>query len=493
MKNLFYILAFVFCLPFMVSAQDAEPTLFADDLYKWSADIYFPQEIEFTLTALRRESAIASLELLVSYRGSDLLPIVIDPLTLTETDIGGVFRYIWTIPSVNPPRLFSPIRYEWTITNTNGATFQITESIEFVDHRVDWVKGNDLQSQVNLFHGNNQLDVNQVRQGIRATYNLLFAEADEKPLLTLLVYPDSVPIGCNIDDEGQPFVTVRRPEGREPIACDMSLANRIYELDDYIVVQQTNADTLQQTIISLLVEYRYVRQWGEVSVPSWFLYGLQQFYDPRPKNSALQIAQLASRSGDVLTLDELNNLPDEDNREIWQAQSTGLILYLADSLGVQGLYDFADAIAQYETFDEAYSEEVEQPLEVLILLWQDWLFGSFTQRIYAFNPYIADNTPTPTATNTPTNTPTVTFTPSKTPNVTRTLRPSVTPIPPTPTITPLPAQSFSVQPTDVPPTPIPQEPEPVFTVDDELITRAGIGGAVILGLLVILYFVLRRR
>ena len=73
-------------------------------------------------------------------------------------------------------------------------------------------------------------------------------------------------------------------------------------------------------------------------------------------------------------------------------------------------------------------------------------------------------------------------------------RPSVTPIPPTPTITPLPAQSFSVQPTAAPPpTPIPEEPELQFVADDALLIRAAIGGAVILGLLVLLYFVLRKR
>ena len=73
-------------------------------------------------------------------------------------------------------------------------------------------------------------------------------------------------------------------------------------------------------------------------------------------------------------------------------------------------------------------------------------------------------------------TPTVTFTPSKTPNVTRTPRPSVTPIPPTRTITPLPAQSFSVQPTNAPPTPVPEEPASTLVMDEDFITRDGMGG-----------------
>lgn len=492
MRQLLYILIIGLCFPLFVRAQDAEPTLSVDDLYRWSAEVYFPQEIDFQITAIRRESVIASLTLSVSYRGTDPEPIAIDLSTIDQTNAGGVFRYIWEVPRGNPPPLFLTVRYTWDIVTTSGESYSITDMIEFTDHRVEWVKGNDLQSQANIFYAQNQLEPESIWRGIRSTYELLFGDASDKPLLNLLIYPEDVPIGCNLDEEDEPVLRVRRPDGFETIDCNLSLAQRIYDASGFVVLVEMNANAFQQTIIALLVDEYYADRWGSVDVPDWFLYGLQQFYDPRPKVPALQIARQEARSNDLLDFDALNVPPDIDTQLIWQAQSTGMVLYIADTIGVPELLELANSIGDYEAFADAYEDQVGQPLDVLILAWQDWLFRSTTEQDYEYNLYLPD-TPTPTATNTPTNTPTVTFTPSKTPDVTRTPRPSVTPIPPTRTITPLPAQSFSVQPTDRPPTPIPVEPEPQFALDEDFITRAGLGAAVIFGLLVLLYFVLRKR
>ena len=454
--------------------------------------MYFPQEIDFTITAKRRESVIAILDLTISYRGFDPVEISIDPATITITDAGGVFRYHWEVPQEEPPQLFSRVRYTWDIVTTAGESYTITDDIDFTDQRVNWVEGNDPQSQVNIYHAFNQLDVNDVRNGIRATYNLLYVNADDKPLLNLLVYPENVPIACNTDDEDEPIIRVRREDGFEEIECDVALANRIYQQSDFIVLNQTSVDEIQQLIINLLVQDYYLSQWDEVSVPVWFLSGLQQFYDPRSDVSALTLAQQKARSDELLSMTELSRISDQE-QALATAQSIGLVLYLADTIGVEELFEFADSIAEYESFAEAYEDNVGSSLDLLIISWRDWLFRSSSQQDYEYNPYLPD-TPTPTATATATNTPTATFTPSRTPVVTNTPRPTATPIPPTPSITPLPAQSFSVQPTDSPPTPIPvEEPEAQFVMDDEFVTRAGVGGGVILILLVLLFFVLRRR
>lgn len=491
MKKLLWMTIILLCFPLLTGSQDAEPTLTADELYDWSSELYFPQAIDLTLIARRRESAIAELSLTVSYRGSEPQLIQIDPATVNITESGGLFRYRWEVPQQDPPQLFSRIRYTWDIITADGEPYTITDDLEFTDTRVNWVQANDLQSQVNIFHGINQIDPDAVREGIRATYDLLFSNTQNRPIYTLLMYPQNIPIGCNRNDEDEPILRVRGESDIDEIECDLALADRIYQQDDYIVMNQLPPDTIQQMIISLLVEEYYTNQWESVAVPDWFLYGLQQFYDPRPKNIALTTAQQKSRAGDLLNLSELSVSPQVDI-DTWQAQSIGLVLYLADTLGVQGLFDFADSISEYDTFAEAYEDITGQSLDLLIVAWQDWLFRSTTSQNYEYNPYLPD-TPTPTPSATPTNTPTVTFTPSKTPNITRTPRPTITPIPPTSTITPLPAQSFSVQPTDMPPTPIPVESSSQLALNDESSVRLAVGGAVILGLLLILYLVLRRR
>ena len=492
MKKFLITVIILLCLPMLVLSQDTIPTPISDDLYSYSVRVNFPQEIEFEIYAKNNDSAVASLTLTITYRGVEPILISFDPEIIGMTQGGTLFRYRWDIPNDAPPPLFSRIRYTWDVRTINGLSFSITDDLDFVDQRVAWVQANDLQSQINIFHGINQLDADEVRAGIRATYDLLFANAANKPIYTLLVYPENVNIGCNLNEE-EPIIRVRTLEGIEEIRCDMRLANDIYERAGYIVFNQTSVSDLQQTMINLLVKEYYDQQWNDVSVPDWFLNGLQQFYDPRTKRAALNLSQQKSRSDELLTLLELETQPDDNAmRSLWDAQSIGIILYIADTIGVDGLFEFADSIGDYETFAEAYEDHVGQSLDLLILSWRDWLFRSSSQQDFDYNPYMSI-TQTPTATATSTNTPTATFTPSNTPNVTSTTRPSITPIPPPPTITPLPAQSFSVQPTDVPiPTPTPVESEPLLA-DDGLLIRGAMGGAVILGLLMLLYFVLRRR
>jgi len=494
MKKVLITLLILLVLPILVLSQDAEPTLTADDLYDWSATVNFPQEIEFELFAIGSDAVVSSITLTITTRGVEPIIIDIDSVATPISDQLGVFRYRWDIPTDEPPPLFSRVRYTWDIVTVNGVAYKITDDLDFVDQRLTWVQANDLQSQVNIFHAVNRLNANQVRTGIRETYNLLFADSNDKPLYTLLVYPENVDIGCELDDDDEPIIMVRGDQGFEEIRCDLALANDIYEQGDYIVFNQSSESGLQKTIIDLLVREYYLEQWGDRSVPDWFLYGLQQFYHPTTKRSSLILAQQKSRADDLLRYDDLVTIPDDDNvnRELWNAQSIGLVLYLADTFGVDELFEFADSIGDFETFDEAFEDYVRQSFDLFMLSWRDWLFLPSSQQDYEYHPYLPmTQTPTPTATST--NTPTATFTPSKTPNVTATTRPSITPLPPPPTTTPLPAQSFSVQPTDAPsPTPAPVEPEP-FTVDDGLLMRAAMGGAVILGLLVLLYFILRRR
>lgn len=493
MKKFLTTLVILLVLPLLVLSQDVEATLTANEVYGWSAEVYFPQVIDFTLLARRRESVVASLTLTISFRGVDPILVSIDPATITLTEGGGVFQYRWDILKDNPPPLFSRVRYTWDIVTANGLSYAVTDDVDFVDQRVNWVQANDLQSQVNVFHAFNQLDADDVRNGIRATYNVLFANAEDRPIYTLLVYPETVSIGCNVNEDDEPIIRIQGVEDFEEIACDMSLVNRIYTQGEYIVFNQTSVADLQQTIIDLLTKDYYLQQWDNTTVSDWFLFGLQQFYTPRTKLSALNLTQQKSRSDDLLTMNDLENSPtDDETRLLWDAQSIGMVLYLADTIGVQGLFEFADSIGDYDTFAEAYEDHVSQSLDLLILSWNDWMFRPSSRQDYNYNPYLPA-TSTPTATATLTNTPTATLTPSKTPNVTRTARPSITPIPPTPSITPLPAQSFSVQPTDAPPTPIPEDPQQQFAVDEGLLPRVAVGGAVILGLLMLLYFVLRRR
>lgn len=488
-KYLWLILLILLVVP--VHAQENDFT--ASDLYDWSHTLYFPHQVELTLLAKRSESEIRSLNLLINYEGSDPITIALETVVTTSTPSGTIYSYTWEIPDNPPPRLFSNVRYQWNITTIDGLEVNALDNFTFEDTRVTWVRSDDVLAQVNIYYAQNSLDPDNLRDGVRRTYDLLFADTNDKPSYNLLIYPENTPVGCARNDDEEPVIIVGQGEDTEEIPCDLDLANQIIADSGFLLFNQTDTVSIQQTLIDILVEARYTDVWGEADVPDWFLRGLQRFYDPLPDLSALTIAQQRFRSDDLLSLAELANEPtDDDLYTIWDAQSIGLVLYIADNIGVEGLYNLADDLDDSTTFAEAYEDATGDNIDLLLLSWQDWLFRSSTEDDYQYNPYIS-NTATPTVTPTATNTPTETFTPSKTPDVTSTPRPTFTRIPPTATITPLPAQSFSVQPTDIPPTPDPQITEPTTLTDDaDLVTRAAIGGSVVLLLLIILFFVLRR-
>ncbi len=495
MKQYSLLLFILFSVVFGSYAQDAQPetTLTNEDFYTWSETLFFPQQVNFLLLTKRRESNIAELDLIVRH-GGESFPITIDPTTVITTPNGGLIEYTWIIPGDPLPRLFQPIRYQWNITTVEGRVFNLAGDFVFEDTRIEWQLSNDLSAQVNINYGRGQVDPNRVRQGIRETYNLLFEDLDNQPTYNLVVYPSNVPVGCATNQEGDPIIRIPTTEGIETVECNLDFAYRIFDDSDYMVFSESSVDLIQQTLIKLLVETYYLEQWGASDVPDWFLSGLQQFYDPRPKTEMLVLAQKESRLGDLLSLDELAIQPeDEDKLALWEAQSVGLVIYLADKIGVDALFDFADSLNQYDSFEEAYDDVVNQDLDLLLLSWQDWLFLSSSEADYQYQPYLPD-TATPTVTATVTQTPTPTFTPSITPDITSTPRPTFTRIPPPSTTTPLPAQSFSVQPTDAPPTPIPNNlSDNNIQTDDGFVTRVAIGGSVISVLLILLFIVLRKR
>ncbi len=187
-------------------------------------------------------------------------------------------------------------------------------------------------------------------------------------------------------------------------------------------------------------------------MPLWFRRGLALFTLPTNKLNMLEPAQRASRSNSLFTLDEMNAEPTQD-AELWRAQSYGMVLYIAQQAGVQGLFELARNPG--ESFADTYQRAMGQPLSNLISSWQRWLFTSSAEAAYAYFPQLA-TTPTPSFTPTPTQprptaTPTATNTPTITPSVTNTgiperilptLTPTRTPTDAPASVTPRPAGSL---------------------------------------------------
>ena len=177
---------------------------------------------------------------------------------------------------------------------------------------------------------------------------------------------------------------------------------------------------------------------------------------------------------------------------LWQAQSDAMLLYIADQIGLDALYQLARAA---EPFDTAYASAVGQPLDALLPNLSRWIFTEPAVGAFSVSPYQQETpTPTHTATATQTLTPTVTHTPTVTltPSVTGTLsptpsatpRPTNTPIPPPPSVTPRPAGSLFT-PTPIPAPNVLQQPMGRFAIVTFLL--------LLLAILALLYWILSRR
>jgi len=463
--------------------------------------------------------ASASLAILPASESPLVVTINLDETAVVREPYSEL-AYVWTIPRENPPRLFGPLMFTWRVVSTGGEVSLLENSVVFSDQRAAWVQDVDPVGQLSLtipavgpsieaalvapadvqagitpqanvspgaptvsdvatippqtgleavtpqlaftpsgaqptLDSPDTSGVRQMRRALQPVYDLLADNTGVSPALNLLVYTDAFPLGCTRNAENQP-VAVAPISGLE-IPCDDSLADAIVRANGYELVQSdsTSLNRIQAAVTDHIVRRFYDPLWQGKNVPDWFQVGLRQFYAPTLKTAFYPTLLRAARTDAILPLDVA-----PADAELWQAQSYGLVLYLADQIGLQGLYDLADVDAN--TFTDAYQVAVGRPLSTLVEGWKSWMFTDRAVNAFSFTAYQAV-TATPTATRTltltPTFTPTLTFTPTFTPTVTGVLSPTLpptrtltrTPTPAPPTRTPRPAGSLNT------PTPVPTQ------------------------------------
>ncbi len=278
-------------------------------------------------------------------------------------------------------------------------------------------------------------------------YTLMQSHTGRQPVINLVIRENGLLPGCEIDAEGNAVVLVE--ETPEPCSADL------VELAGYDVIEPTANESLEHTVSLTLLERFYPTE----RFPVWFASGLADFYAPSPQVDRLSRVRDAARSSRLYTMVGLESLSGDP---LWQSQSYGMILYILDRIGVEGLFALAGETGD---FREAYQRRLGEPLSALLPNWQNWIFTRAAEAAYGITPYqpitltpTPSNTPTLTATFTPTPTDFAvlnsTSTPPRAPTVTpsRTLTaypPTVTPRSPgspliAPTQVPLPPQTFSL-------------------------------------------------
>jgi len=151
--------------------------------------------------------------------------------------------------------------------------------------------------------------------------------------------------------------------------------------------------------------------------------GLAGLYHLQADTPALQVARAAGRTESLIPLEGLMFDPPDDwpemKRELWEAQSYLLVLYLADRWGADAPFELAERLTN-ETgdFETIFTSVTGQSVRLFWVEWQRWLFAGVAEDATRWTPYL-ETTPTPTPTATATViVPTATFTvvPSYTPS-----------------------------------------------------------------------------
>lgn len=435
----------------LLRAQEAtEEPVSEGFAFKWSAETVFPQGMQFFITVLRSADQLQSAILLIEPDGEAPVTATVD--VRAPTLVGDTYTdlvYVWAFPPDMVLPLGSEITYEWRVVATDGEQARARDRAEFADTRVTWTRSAD---PLELIHLTVPSDVSAeaLRAAVRPVYRLMAEQTGSSPQFDIIVYPADVPPdGCVPGPDGLQAVA---PVSLAALPCEPGRAGAVFRASGQDAVQaQAGAGGAIAGVVPLLLQRFYEPLWEDSAIPGWFQAGLAEFYTPGVKGRYLGSLQRAARAGQLGPLGERATASDDG---LWHAQSYAAVLYIADRVGLAGLFELARSAGAAGSFVDSFVEIVGLPLDGLWPALRRWLLTPQGERAFAYVPYLGD-TPTPaaSATSTPTRTPTITptvtltFTPSvtgvltATPTATR--PPTRTPTPGPPTVTPRPPGSLS--------------------------------------------------
>jgi len=431
--------------------------------------LLFPVGIYFELEAfVPVDSSIESLMLSITPEAdgeTQQISMPLDDETVFRREGASVgVSYLWEIERPSQlPQLFSRLNYEWAIELSDGTQEERQGAVLWQDQRFGWsteTTNNDidvaLRTTVDATNAENTLNA------LVPAYELLEQNTGAIPTQRFILLDTEATIGCDTNDEGE-NVVINAQLDFTP-ACSPALAVAAYQQADATVIRadENNRNRIVLSLLRSLIPVFYEESWRDAAVPAWFLEGLVRFYSPNLQTNAFYQVQSAQQNNELLSLADLSARPPEDAamQALWQAQSAGLVLYMAERYSISDVYALAESVDEYDTFGEALEAVTGETLDDLYAAWRTWTRSEAALDTYSFNLY-GPPTPTPTVFNSPTatNTRQLTLTPTPTATSTATLTPTITNTPTvTPTFTPLLQRQFFTSTPRPTATPVPANP-----------------------------------
>ncbi|MBL8164729.1 MAG: hypothetical protein JNJ61_22270, partial [Anaerolineae bacterium] len=345
MKRIALILALFVCIVSSAAAQD-EPTPQPQQnfIIGWAGEALFPQAVRFLVTMNRPVSEIALASLTIEPEGSaaTVISVNIEESTVVEEPYSELAT-VWTPPAEALPTLFSTITFRWRVVSTRDEVAEIESTFVFSDERAQWMRDDDPRGLINLtlpLLGEETAEsaasqIPRLRDSLEPIYDLLASQSGQSPRFNFVIYPAELPPGCtrNADDQS---VAVG-PFSKTEVPCADGLAETIFQASGYQLVRSaTNSLAgVRSAVIDAMARGAYAPLWSGKNVPAWFEAGLSAFYRPESKLEWGQPLQAASRSSSLFTLNAMTTRPaSTDDSQRWEAQSYGMVLYIAAQIGV---------------------------------------------------------------------------------------------------------------------------------------------------------------
>ncbi len=470
-------------------------------ILSWTGEVLYPQALHFTVALGRLGAEVALARLTLIPESGD--PVVLDMNLQDALVVRAPYAelaYTYVLPAAAPPPLFSTIRYRWDVLTTQSETARIDDSLVMADGRVTWIVDEAVNPSFSLtlpdVSADTQAIVATLRRTLRPVYERLAVDLGTSPVLQVMVYPDelsqSIPPGCVQSDSGG-LVAQGLVTGIEQ-TCDLQMADQVLRVSKRTLVRVPTVTTanLQAEITRQLVDRFYQPAWAGKDVPAWFLNGIQSLYLPASNRNSYGTLAAVARTGSLLSLDVMRQPPESAaNRDLWHAQSEGMVLYIAAQSGIDRVIQLARSLESAGSFDAAYESSTGRALSALLPDLRRWLFTSGAPAAFGLNLY-APATATPTVTRTAT--PTATLTPSATPTLTPTATVTgVLTFTPLPTFTPTSTRTLApVTVTPRPPGSL-DAPPPAAASSYSSAALLVMGAALLVAIIVLLLSLFRRR
>lgn len=495
-SKLIFVLLLTIVLALPVHAQDTNPTPQPEQgfIIRWSQEIVYPAGIRFEVTVGLPELQSATLVIQPEDRAEVTIPVDLN----TAIFVGGdnpQIEYFWEFPQNNPPLLFRDITFRWQVSAANNQTARIDDQFTFFDARVNWLRDVEIGDNIRLTLPNtvpdnatpiyNRTGIEQFRSDLNQVADLLIVNLGAIPDFNSLIYTGELKPECVTNAQAE-LVAVN-PISKQEMPCDPATAEAILATSGYGLLQSptTGLETIQMMVVDVLTRQSYGERWTGKNVPEWFQVGLGLFYSPALKSELSTPLAAAARTGSLLRLDDMSVRPvDRQRADLWQAESYGLVVYIASQIGTEGLFRLAN-IGEAESFDAAYQAALGKSPAVLVGDFGRWLFTDAGLGAFSFTPY-QEATFTPT----PSRTPTATLTRTATTTLTLTTTPTVTGVL---SLTPLPTRTLTRTPTAAPATATPRPagslnsptPTPVPPITPQAQNTLALGVLLFLGGLVL--------